>query len=206
MVVRSLQLAVEKANCQLQTAYCLLFSMLIDIIVVILLVMAAFKGLRKGLIVAVFSFVAYLVGLAAALKLSTLMADYIGTNVEISQRWLPFVAFFVVFFIVVLLVRLGAKAIEGAVRMMMLGWLNRLGGVFFYMLIYFFIFSILLFYAAQLHLIKSETIDASATYGYIAPLAPKVLNMLGAIIPVFRDMFGDLLQFFEEVGKKKGAQ
>ncbi len=47
--------------------------MLIDIIVVILLVMAIFKGLRKGLIVAVFSFLAFLIGLAAALKLSTLM-------------------------------------------------------------------------------------------------------------------------------------
>lgn len=177
--------------------------MLIDIIVIILLIMAVFKGLSKGLIVAVFSFVAYLVGLAAALKLSTWMADYIGSNVEISQRWLPFLAFFVVFVLVVLLVRLGAKAIEGAVRMMMLGWLNRLGGVLFFALIYFFILSILLFYATQLHLLKTETTEASATYDYIAPFAPKVMEILGAVIPFFRDMFEELLRFFGDVGKKK---
>lgn len=177
--------------------------MLIDIIVIILLVLAVFKGLSKGLIVAIFSLLAYLVGLAAALKLSTLMADYIGTNVEISQRWLPFIAFFVVFMIVVLLVRLGAKAIEGAVKMMMLGWLNRLGGVLLYILIYFFIFSIILFYTTQLHLIKAETISDSATYSYIAPFAPKVIGILGAVLPFFRNMFNELLQFFGEVGKNK---
>lgn len=173
--------------------------MLIDIITIILLAMAVFKGLRKGLIVAVFSFLAYLVGLAAALKLSTLMAGYIGSNVQVSQRWLPFLAFFVVFLLVVLLVRLGARAIEGAMRMMMLGWLNRLGGVLFYVLIYFFIDSILLFYATNLHLIKEDAIRASATYGYIEPLAPKVLGILGVIIPYFRHMFGELLQFFGKV-------
>jgi len=179
--------------------------MLIDIIVIILLIMAIFKGLRKGLIVAVFSFLAFLIGLAAALKLSTLMADYIGTNVDISQRWLPVVAFAVVFIVVVMLVRLGAKAIEGAVRMMMLGWLNRIGGVLFYVLIYFFIFSIILFYATQLHVLKPDLMQASATYAYIAPFAPKMIDILGAVIPFFRDMFEQLLRFFEEVGKKKVA-
>jgi membrane protein required for colicin V production len=131
------------------------------------------------------------------------VADYIGTNVEISQRWLPFVAFFVVFALVVLLVRLGAKAIESAVRLMMLGWLNRLGGALFFILIYFFIFSILLFYATQLHLLKDETIRASATYGFIEPFAPKAIELLGAIVPFFRNMFGELLHFFEEVGTRR---
>jgi len=179
--------------------------MFIDIITVILFVLAVFKGLRKGFIVAVFSFFAYLIGLAAALKLSTLMADYIGTNVQVSQRWLPFLAFFVVFVIVILLVRLGAKAIEGAVRLMMLGWLNRLGGAVLYILLYFFVYSILLFYATQLHLLKTETIIDSITYHYIEPFAPKVLDILGAVIPFFRNMFDELLRFFEKVGHRKAG-
>lgn len=177
----------------------------IDIIAMILLVMAVFKGLRKGLVVALFSFVAYLVGLAAALKLSTLMADYIGTNVDVSQRWLPFLAFFLVFVIVVLLVRLGAKAIEGAMRLMLLGWLNRLGGVVLYLLLYFFIFSILLFYATQLHWLKEKTIRASVTYDFIEPFAPTIMDILGGVIPFFRHMFDELLDFFGKVGTKKAG-
>lgn len=179
--------------------------MLIDIVTVSLLVLAMFKGLSKGLIVAVVSFFAYLIGLAAAIKLSALMAEYIGTNVAVSQRWLPFITFFLVFALVVLLVRLGAKAIEGVARMMMLGWLNRLGGALFYVLIYFFIFSVLLFYATQLHLLKEETIETSVSYDWIEPLAPKAIETLGYLIPFFRDMFDQLLHFFGEVGKKQAS-
>lgn len=186
-------------------AYCLvpIDFMLIDIIAVILFIMAVFKGLSRGLIVAVFSFLAYLIGLAAALKLSTFVADYIGTNVQISQRWLPFISFLVVFALVVLLVRLGAKAIEGAVRMMMLGWLNRIGGVLFYILIYYFIYSIILFYATQLNLLQPDTTKASVVYPYVAPIAPKLIAILGTVIPLFRDMFAELLRFFEEAAPGK---
>jgi len=180
--------------------------MLIDIIALILLVMAIFKGLSKGLIVALFSFLAFIIGLAAALKLSTAMAEYIGANVEVSQRWLPFLAFAVVFIIVVLLVRLGAKLLQGAVQMAMLGWVNRIGGVLFYVLIYYFIYSVLLFYATQLNLIKPATTDASVTYAYIAPFGPRTIEILGSIIPWFKNMFEELLHFFDAVGKGNNQQ
>lgn len=175
--------------------------MLIDLITFILIILAVYKGLRKGLIVAVFSFLAFIIGLAAALKLSVAMADYIGGNVTISQRWLPCIAFIAVFLIVVLLVRLGAKLLQGAVQTVMLGWANRLGGLLLYLLLYFFVYSILLFYATQLSLIKPATIQSSITYNWIEPYAPKLVNGLGAIVPIFRDMFGELLHFFDAQGK-----
>lgn len=105
--------------------------MIIDIIYAILLVLAIIKGFQRGLIVGIFSFVALVVGLAAALKLSTVVAGYIGDSVHISAEWLPFISFLVVFIGVVLLIRLGAKAIESAVEVVMLGWLNRIGGILF---------------------------------------------------------------------------
>ena len=103
--------------------------MFIDIVCLVLLVWAVFKGLRNGLVVAIFSFLAFVVGLAAALKLSTVAASYIGNNTNISERWLPFIAFAAVFIIVVLLIRLGAKAIEGLLQVAMLGWAHRVAGV-----------------------------------------------------------------------------
>jgi membrane protein required for colicin V production len=176
--------------------------MLIDIIVFILLVMALFKGLRNGLIIALFSFLAFVIGLAAALKLSALLAGFLGNNISVSKKWLPFIAFFVVFFIVTLLVRLGARMLEGVARLAMLGWLNKLGGVVFYVLIYLFIISIVLFYAQQLHLVKPETFSASVTWPWIQPVAPKMVNAIGSIVPVFRDLFTKLLDFFQNVSDK----
>jgi membrane protein required for colicin V production len=176
--------------------------MFIDFIAIGLIVLAVIKGFRNGLVVAIFSLLAFVVGLAAALKLSAVVAEYLGTNTNISQRWLPVLAFAVVFFVVVLLVRLGAKAIEGGLRMVMLGWLNKLGGIVFYLLLYLFIFSIILFYATQLHIIKPETAQTSATYPIIYPFAPVVMDAVGSIIPFFKDMFGELEKFFDHLSKK----
>ena len=177
--------------------------MLVDLIVFGLLLLALFKGMRKGFIVAVFSFIASIVGLAAALKLSAVAAAYIGRSVSISERWLPVVAFMAVFLLVVLLIRLGAKALEGVVQVAMLGWLNRLGGFVFFALLYIFVFSIILFYAGELSIIKPETINSSLTYSYIQPLGPKVVAGLAAVVPVFKNMFTELELFFDSVSKSK---
>jgi membrane protein required for colicin V production len=176
--------------------------MIIDIIFVALMVLAVFKGLRNGLVVALFSFLAFIIGLAAAMKLSVVVAEYLADNTNISQKWLPVLAFVIVFFFVVLLVRLGAKAIEGALRLVMLGWLNKIGGIIFYALLYLFIFSILLFYAQQLNMIRPQVADVSVSFKYIYPLAPRVMDWLGAVLPFFRDMFASLESFFGKLAQK----
>lgn len=173
--------------------------MLIDVIAIALLVLAVYKGLSKGLIVALFSFIAFIIGLAAALKLSAVAAGYIGDTISISEKWLPVIAFIVVFLVVVLLVRLGGRLIEKFAQVAMLGWLNRLGGVFFFILIYFFIYSILLFYSAQLGLINQETMESSTAYRIIAPFAPGIIHILGIAFPFIKDVFEQLLGFFQNL-------
>jgi membrane protein required for colicin V production len=171
--------------------------MLIDILVLVLLVMALFKGLRNGLIIAVFSLLAFMIGLAAALKLSAVAADYLGKNSSLSGRWVPVLAFLLVFIAVVLLVRLGAKMLEKVLSLAMMGWLNKIGGVLFYVLLYLFIFSIVLFYATQLKIIQTETAQVSISYPYLYPLAPKVMEGLGVVLPFFKNSFAQLEAFFD---------
>ena len=176
--------------------------MIIDIIVAIILILAVIKGYRQGLIVALFSAIAFIIGLAAALKLSAVVADHLGKAVKVSDKWLPIISFAIVFLIVVLLVRLGAKFIQKTVELAMLGWLNRLGGILLYAGLYILIFSILIFYADQLGFIKPETKNASVTYNYIQPWGPKLMDGLGKIIPIFKGMFADLEEFFDSVSKQ----
>lgn len=176
--------------------------MILDIIVAIILILAAIKGSRQGLIVALFSVIAFIVGLAAALKLSVVVAGYIGNAVKISDKWLPIISFAVVFLIVVLLVRWGAAFIQKSVEFAMLGWLNRIGGILLYAGLYILIFSILIFYADQLGFIRPETKNESVTYSYIQPWGPKLMDGIGNIIPVFKGMFEDLEDFFEGVSKQ----
>ncbi len=175
--------------------------MLPDLLLAVILVLAIIKGYQRGLIIGLFSLVAVIIGLAAAMKLSAVVAGYIGKTVNISEEWLPVISFAVVFLVVILLIRLGAKAIEKTVEIGMLGWLNKLGGIILYVVIYTIVFSVLLFYAEQVNLVKPETIKQSVTYSYVQPWGPKVINGFGSVIPVFKDMFGELEQFFDKVAK-----
>ncbi len=170
--------------------------MLIDLVFVILMVMAIIKGFSKGLIVAIFSLVAFVVGLAAALKLSAVVADYLKTNMDIQSWWLPVLSFAIVFIGVVLLVNVGASVIKKTVSLAMLGWVDRLGGMLFYIIIYLMIYSVVLFYATQIHLISQKGAAESQTYDFVQPWAPWVMKAFGKIIPVFSNLFADLKDFF----------
>jgi membrane protein required for colicin V production len=176
--------------------------MIIDILVAVALVMAVIKGFQKGFIVAIFSVLAFIAGIAAALKLSASVAAWLGTTTNIGARWLPFLSFLLVFIAVVLLVRLGAKFIEGAVTFALLGWLNKLSGIILYALLYIIILSVFLFYTKQLNLFAATTIKESVTYPYIIPWAPKVIDTIGIVIPLFKDLFRELGTFFGTFNEK----
>ncbi|MGQ0737606.1 MAG: CvpA family protein [Bacteroidota bacterium] len=176
--------------------------MLLDLIFAVLLVLAVLKGYQQGLVIGLFSLVSIIIGLAAAMKLSTVVASWIGSAVKVSDEWLPLISFIVVFIFVVLLIRLGAKAIEKTFEVAMLGWVSKLGGVILYAAIYTLVFSVLLFYAEQMQLLQPETINKSVTYSYVQPWGPKVINGFGSLIPLFKDMFGELEEFFGNVSNR----
>ena len=173
--------------------------MIIDIIFAIILVIACIKGYQRGLIIAVFSILAFIIGLAAALKLSSAVADYLQGSTSISVKWLPFLSFLLVFIVVILLVRWGGKLIEKSVKLVLLGWLNKAGGIILFVVLYSIIFSIFLFYFEKLHLLQSSTIQSSQTYPYIQKWGAKVIDELGSLIPIFKDMFSRLGKFFEGI-------
>ncbi len=180
--------------------------MLIDLLFGVILVLAIFKGYKRGLVVGLFSLVAVIIGLAAAMKLSAVAAVYIGKAVNVSAAWMPVVSFIVVFILVVLLIRLGANAIEKTIEIAMLGWLNKIGGIVLYAVIYTIVFSVLLFYAEQVKLLQPATIEKSVTYSFIQPWGPRVINGIGSVIPVFKDLFGQLEQFFDGIAKDAPPQ
>lgn len=143
--------------------------MLIDLLFLGAMLLAVIKGLRNGLIIAVFSLVGWVIGLFAALRFSGFAAEYLKE--WISPRWLSIASFILVFVVVVLLIRLGAELIGKVVEITLLGWANRLGGIFFYVLLYAFVFSVVISFAEKVQLLHEETAASSKVYPWIKPLA-----------------------------------
>ena len=92
--------------------------------------------------------------------------------------------------------------IEKTFQMVLLGWVNRLGGIVFYVALYIIIFSVFLFYAEKGKLLQASTIQSSQTYNFVQPWGPIVIDNFGKIIPLFKDMFADLEAFFSTAGNK----
>ena len=176
--------------------------MFIDVIFLILMVMAIFKGISKGFIVAVFSLLAFIIGLAAALKLSATVADYLHHKMDLSGYWLPVLSFLIVFGLVVLAIRWGAAIIKKVATVAFMGWVDTLLGIVLFAVMYLMAYSVILFYATRIHLISTDMQLASKTYAYVAPFGPTTMKVLGKLIPFFSNMFSDLGSFFESVSKK----
>lgn len=166
------------------------------------MLLAIFKGISKGFIVAVFSLLAFIVGLAAALKLSATVADHLREKMNVNGYWLPVLSFLVVFVGVVLLIRFGASLVKKAASIALLGWLDALAGVLLFAVMYIMVYSVILFYATRIGLISAEMQAASKTYFFIEPFGPDVMKALGKVFPFFSNMFSDLSRFFEGVSKK----
>ena len=128
--------------------------MIIDIIFLILLAIAVIKGISRGFIVAVFSFLAIIIGVAAAMKLSYIVANWLQHSFNTGKQWLPFLSFLIVLIGVIILVRFVANAIQRAINFAMLGWLNKIGGILLYSLLYISVYSICLFYLTEMNMFR----------------------------------------------------
>lgn len=175
---------------------------MIDAVFALMILFACINGYKKGLIVASFSILAFIAGIAAALKLSSVVAARLSTNIHATGKWVPVISFVAVFLLVTLIISMTGKLVQKSVEFVMLGWVNRLGGVLLFALLYSIIFSVFLFYARQLNLFDKQSFEKAQCYIFIKPLGPAVINKLGNIIPFFKGMFNLLSDFFNKVSNK----
>ncbi|MDE3235042.1 MAG: CvpA family protein [Bacteroidota bacterium] len=173
--------------------------MVIDVLYIVLLAIAILKGFSRGLIVSVFSFVAVIIGLIAAMKLSATVASWLQNSTKVTSQWLPFLSFALVMIFVIILIKIGAGLLQKSAEWLMMGWLNRLGGILLYVALYTTVCSAVVFFAEKMHILQPETIQDSKCYAFIQPWAPAMFRIAGNIIPFCKDIFAQLGSFFESV-------
>lgn len=172
--------------------------MAIDVIYLILLGLFMIRGYNKGVVVALFSFIAIILGVMGALKLSGSVSRLLFSD----SQWAPFLTYIIVFVLIVWLVRLGARMIEKTFEAVALGFVNKLSGALLYGLLVTFVFSSLLWLLNQMGLIKPETQAQSKVYALIEPFAPHLFSLIGRLFPFAQTVFQDLEHFFDRINDK----
>jgi membrane protein required for colicin V production len=123
----------------------------LDIILAIPLIWGAFMGFKKGLILELASIVALVLGIYGAVKFSDLTADYLNSYFEISSNWIGLVSFLVTFIGIVICVSLLGKVIDKMLKLVALGFINRLLGLIFGLVKYAIILSFVIFFFENLN-------------------------------------------------------
>lgn len=107
---------------------------IIDIIILLCSVPAIFRGLSKGFIAQVAALVALVLGAWMAFHFSNVVVEWLKPAMDVSPAVLQAIAFTIILLGVFFALTLAGKMLEGIVKIVMLGWLNKLLGVVFALL------------------------------------------------------------------------
>ncbi len=103
----------------------------IDIILLIPLAWGAFNGFRKGLILELASLVGLILGIYGAIKFSDFTAEKLTNHIDVTQEWLGLVSFLITFIAIVIAVFILARILDKTLKLIALGFVNRLLGLLF---------------------------------------------------------------------------
>ena len=154
----------------------------LDIIFLIPLLFAVYRGFKKGIIHMVASLAALVLGIFGAIKLRPLFASLLDSLFDISPDYMNVIAFSVAFVSIVLLVHLVSFVMEKLIKAVALNLVNRLLGMGFGLLVTAFVISMILWPVNQVNaekqIIKPERIESSLLYRPLSNFAPAVFPYL----------------------------
>lgn len=150
-----------------------------DLFVLVCFVFALIRGIRKGFIIELASLVALILGIAGAVLLSGVTAQWLANY--ITSKYISIIAFVFLLAGIIILVFLLAKMIDTMVKALSLGWLNRITGAFLAIIKSAFGISLLIFvlefsgYGTRV--IPPDVRSNSITFSFIQRFAPAVFDL-----------------------------
>ena len=164
----------------------------VDIFLLVILVLGAVRGYSKGLVVELFSLIAFFFGLFGAIKFSgPIAAMFFG---ESDFYTIGLVGVFIVLFIALsVLINLLAKLIKKGVDLIFLGWIdNILGGLLGIVKWGFLVSMLVLMLKAGGMLLPQRDLDKSRIYPYIENIGPSAFNALDSVFPFLENFIDSI--------------
>lgn len=154
----------------------------LDIILIIPLLFAIYRGFRKGLVYMAASLLALILGIIGAIKFRSAVGILLDSWFTISPDHLNVIAFAVTFLLIVLIVHSAAFLVDKLIKAVALNFVNRMLGVVFGLIVTSFILSMLLWplntVNEQREIIKKDHIEGSLLWKPLSAIAPTLFPYL----------------------------
>ncbi len=152
----------------------------IDIILIIPIIWFIYRGYKKGFIIEIASLVALLLGIYAAIHFSGNVTSFLDSFIDLEKKYLDIISFTLIFIAVIIIVMLIARLLEKIIKVVMLGFLNRIIGAVFGLIKIIVILSFLLLiinvFDDKEKLISKENKQNSMLYEAVASIAPMIIS------------------------------
>ena len=154
----------------------------IDILILVPLGYAAWKGFQHGIIIEVFTLLALLVGIYAGIHFSDFTANFLRDSVDWQSEYLPVVAFTITFLGIGAIVYFAGKVIEQMVKVTNLTPINKVFGIVFGVLKMTYFISVFLVliesYDEKGNFFPQETKDSSMLYHPVLKVSTSTIPAL----------------------------
>ncbi len=168
----------------------------VDIFLLVILVLGAIRGYSKGLIIELFSLIAFFFGLFGAIKFSGPIAAIFFEGSDFYTIGLVGV-FILLFILLSVVINLTAKLIKKGVDLVFLGWIdNALGAILGIVKWGFLVSMLILMLEGGGMLLPAKDLSRSRIYPYIEKIGPNAFNALDAVFPFLEN-------FIDSVNKEK---
>lgn len=172
--------------------------MIPDIIVLLVLVLAVYRGWTKGFIMSVFVFLSYFIALALAFHLSGKVAGYFKESAGSDSKWYSFLAFLAVMIGAVILIRLLGKLIEKTVELMLLGVINRILGIAIFGFLYTGLLAVAIVYLNKYGLVGDDVLKNSKTGQYLVSFGNWTIIHFTNWLPEMKNLFNNSNEFIQQ--------
>ncbi|MGB0392028.1 MAG: CvpA family protein [Salibacteraceae bacterium] len=154
----------------------------IDGFVLLALAYSFYKGFSKGFVIVIASFIALILGVVGAMYFSDMVAEVLKAKTEIEEQYISITAFTITFMGIIFGVHLIAKIVNQAVKMVMLGPLNKVMGGVFSMLktvvilsVVFYIFD---FMNSKVEFVERKTLKESIAYHNLIEITETAIPLI----------------------------
>jgi membrane protein required for colicin V production len=157
-----------------------------DIIILICFLPAVISGIKNGFIEQVVALVSLVLGAWLAFRFSNVVGEWLQPYMEVSETVLHVISFAVIMVAVVLVLFVLGKILTGLTKLVLLGWLDRLLGLVFALLIagLFIGIGIILFDTlnVKFEFVDEAVLEESVLYGPIRDIAYMVFPYLKELL------------------------
>ncbi len=154
----------------------------IDIIIILFLLWGAIEGFFRGLIIEVATWAGMVLGVYLAIRYSPYTEGILRDFLNVTSRYIAYIALAVTFVVVVVGVYVMGKALTKLVNVLALGWVNKLTGSVFGVLKYVVIVCVLLLILdavnSKFEFLSEETLQKSKLFYPFLKFAHNIYNSI----------------------------